>query len=51
MMAPAKIRDTYAAFVSRQVEAGIDDPLGLVEGSLDVLDDIIAGRETRGPPR
>lgn len=51
MMTPARIRDTYAAFVTRQVEAGIDDPQGLLEGSLDVLDDIIAGRETRCPPR
>jgi len=51
MMPPATIRDTYAAFVRHEVEAGIDDPQGLLEGSLDVPDDIIAGRETRCPPR
>lgn len=47
MMTPLSIRDRYAEFVARQIAGGIEDPAGLLEGSLDVLDDIIAGRETR----
>ncbi|WP_164486935.1 MULTISPECIES: hypothetical protein [unclassified Plantibacter] len=47
MMTPQSIRDRYAEFVARQITGGIEDPDGLLEGSLDVLDDIIAGRETR----
>ncbi|ROR76070.1 hypothetical protein SAMN06295974_3782 [Plantibacter flavus] len=46
MMTPQSIRDRYAEFVARQIAGGIEDPAGLLEGSLDVLDDIIAGRET-----
>jgi hypothetical protein len=42
-ISPAEIRDTYAAFIQRQLpDAG--DPDGILEGTLDVLDDIIAGR-------
>lgn len=47
MLTPQLIRDRYAEFVARQLEAGLYDPSGLLEGSLDVLDDIIAGRESR----
>jgi len=47
MMTPQSIRDRYAEFVARQITGGTGDPDGLLEGSLDVLDDIIAGRETR----
>lgn len=45
VMTPQSIRNEYAAFVARQLRAGLEDPAGILEGSLDVLDDIIAGRQ------
>lgn len=43
---PTEIRDTYAAFIERQL-LSLTDPDGILEGTLDVLDDIIAGRYRR----
>jgi len=45
-ISPTEIRDTYAAFIQRQLPS-ITDPDGVLEGTLDVLDDIIAGRYRR----